>query len=85
MSGNRLDGDEEYLNKILNIRNGIPIIFIYTKAYSNKEEEIESMKERLKEFDYFQKNPKEFHFFGVICRDYITKIGEIKERIKGLK
>ena len=85
INGNRLDGDEDYLNGILKIKKNIPIIFIYTKAYSNKEEDIESMHEGLKEFDYFKKNPNEFHFFEVISKDLISKIGEIKERSKGLK
>ena len=51
VNGNRLDGDEDYINKILNLyKEKIPIIFIYTKAYSYEEEEIEQMEEGLKEY-----------------------------------
>ena len=45
VNGNRLDGDEDYINKILNLyKEKIPIIFIYTKAYSYEEEEIVILK-----------------------------------------
>ena len=86
VNGNRLDGEEEYIDKTLSLNElKIPIIFIYTKAYSNKEEEIDTIKEGLKELDYFKKNEDKFHFIEVISRDYINKKGETKEKSKGLK
>ena len=89
VSGNRLDGDEEYINKVINLYKNchkiIPIIFIYTKAYSNKEEEIENIEEGLKDFEIFKKNQNEFHFIEIISKDYKNKKGEVKEKKKGLK
>ena len=86
VNGNRLDGDEDYINKILNLyKEKIPIIFIYTKAYSYEEEEIEQMEEGLKEFNYFKNFPGEFHFLKVISRDKCNKKGIILEKSDGLK
>ena len=86
INGNRLDGDEDYIKKILNLyQEKIPIIFIYTKSYSIQEEDIEEMEEGLKGFDYFTKNPKQFHFVEVISRDKLNKKGNIIEGNKGLK
>ena len=86
VNDNRLDGDEEYINKILSLNEmKIPIIFIYTKAYSNKEEDIETIEEGLKQFEYFKGNKDKFHFVEVISRDYVDRKGETKEKNKGLK
>ena len=88
ISGNRLDGDEEYINNLLNLYSfylKIPIIFIYTKAYSTKEEEIEEIEKGLKDFEYFKANKNDFHFIEIISKDYKNKKGEIKEKKKGLK
>ena len=87
ISGNRLDGDEEYINKILDMYKTqfkIPILFIYTKAYSTKEEEIESIKKGLQNIKYFKENPDNFHFIEIIAKNYVNKRGEIKEKKKGL-
>ena len=88
ISSNRLDGDEDYIKNLLDLYKSIikiPIIFIYTKAYSNKEDDIESMQEGLKDIEYYKNNSKEFHFKEVISKDYANKKGIVKEKSKGLE
>ena len=85
VTGNRLDGDEDYIEKLLKLYSfKIPIIFLYTKANSIKEEEIESIKEGLSQFSFLKENPNNFHFLEIISRDFTNKKGEIKEKAKGL-
>lgn len=87
INSNRLDGDEEYIKKILDLFSGlkIPIIFIFTKAYQSAEDDIYMIKEGLEKFEFFQKNPNEFHFVEVITKDLISKkTGQVKEKKKGL-
>ena len=61
-----------------------PIIFLYTKANSIKEEEIKPIKEGLAQFSFLKQNPNNFHFLEIISRDFTNKKGEIKEKDKGL-
>lgn len=87
INNNRLDGDEEYIKKILELFSGlkIPIIFIFTKAYQSREDDIYMIKEGLQKFEFFQKNPHEFHFIEVITKDLISKKnGKVIEEKKGL-
>lgn len=88
ISGNKLDGDEAYINSILNLYQSkikIPIIFVYTKAYSSKEDEIEIIREGLQNFKYFKENPEEFNFVEVIARDVISKkSNKVIEEKRGL-
>ena len=87
INSNRLDGDEEYINKIFDLFSSIkiPIIFIFTKAYSSREEDIYMIEEGLKKFKHFQEHPEEFHFIEVIAKDYISKkTGKVTETKKGL-
>ena len=87
INNNRLDGDEEYITKILELFSGmkIPIIFIFTKAFQSREDDIYMIKEGLQKFEYFQKNPHEFHFVEVIAKDLISKkSGKVTEKQKGL-
>ena len=87
INNNRLDGDEEYINEIFKLFSGlkIPIIFIFTKAYETFCDEIEMIKEGLKNFEYFRKNPDDFHFIEVIAKDKISsKSGKVIESKKGL-
>ena len=89
ISGNKLDGDEKYINKILNMYNSkvkIPIIFVYTKAYASKEDEIDAIHNGLKEFQYFKNNEDELNFIEVIAKDMVSKkSGKVIEEKKGLK
>ena len=87
INNNRLDGDEEYIKKIPEIFTGlkIPIIFIFTKAYESAEDDIDMINKGLEKFEYFQKNPNEFHFVEVIAKDRISKkTGQVTEKKKGL-
>ena len=64
----------------------IPIIFVYTKAYTGKEDDIDVIYSGLKEFKYFQENEKEFHFVDVIAKDkYNNRLKKITDKEKGLK
>ena len=45
---------------------GLPIIFLYTKAHSLNEEDIESIKEGLAQFSFLKENPNNFHFLEII-------------------
>ena len=63
----------------------IPIIFIFTKAYRSREEDIEMIREGLSKFEHFKENPNEFHFIEVITKDLVSKkTGKIIEEKKGL-
>ena len=75
INSNKLDGDEYYINKILDLfsERKIPIIFIFTKATQSREDDIEIVEKGLKNFDYFKKNPDKFYFIPVIAKDYISK------------
>ena len=88
ISGNKLDGDEDYINSILNLYTSkikIPIIFVYTKAYASKENEIECIKEGLENFEYFKNKENELNFIEVIARDNISKkTQKILDEKKGL-
>ena len=84
---NRLDGDEEYIKQIFNLFSGlkIPIIFIFTKAFNSREEDIYMIKEGLSKFEYFKDHPNDFHFIEVITKDLISrKTGKVLEEKKGL-
>ena len=66
VTGNRLDGDEEYIEKLLKMYSfKKPIIFLYTKANSIKEEEIKPIKEGLAQFSFLKENPNNFHFLEI--------------------
>ena len=87
INNNRLDGDEQYIQEIFKLFSGlkIPIIFIFTKAYSSREEDIEMIREGLSKFEYFKEHPNEFHFTEVITKDLVSKkTGKIIEEKKGL-
>lgn len=63
----------------------IPIIFIFTKAYRSREEDIEMIREGLSKFEHFKEHPNEFHFIEVITKDLVSKkTGKIIEEKKGL-
>ena len=86
INSNRLDGDENYINKILQlfVESKIPIIFIFTKAYESREDDIEVIYNGLKNFDYFKKNPNELKFVEIIAKDRYNKKGVLVEKKKGL-
>lgn len=87
INNNRLDGDEEYIQEIFKLFTGlkIPIIFIFTKAYKSMEDEIYMIKEGLEKFDYFKKNPNEFHFIEVVTKEKVSrKTGKVIEEKRGL-
>ena len=86
INSNRLDGDENYINKILElfVESKIPIIFIFTKAYESREDDIEVIYNGLKNFDYFKKNPNELKFVEIIAKDRYNKKGVLVEKKKGL-
>ena len=64
----------------------IPIIFVYTKAYASKEDEIDAIHNGLKEFQYFKNNEDELNFIEVIAKDMVSKkSGKVIEEKKGLK
>ena len=87
INNNRLDGDEEYIKKIFNLFSGlkIPIIFIFTKAFSSREDDIYMIKEGLSKFEYFKEHPNDFHFIEVITKDLVSrKTGKVIEKKKGL-
>ena len=63
----------------------IPIIFIFTKAFSSREDDIEMIREGLQKFQYFKEHPEEFHFIEVITKDLVSKkTGKVIEEKKGL-
>lgn len=87
INNNRLDGDEEYIKEIFKLFSGlkIPIIFIFTKAFSSREDDIDMIREGLAKFEYFKENPKDFHFIEVITKDNISKrTGKLLDEKKGL-
>jgi predicted GTPase len=86
INSNRLDGDENYINKILElfVESKIPIIFIFTKAYQSRDDDIEVIYEGLKNFYYFKKNPNELKFVEIIAKDKYNRKGELVEKKKGL-
>ena len=86
INSNRLDGDENYINKILElfVESKIPIIFIFTKAFESREEDIEVIYEGLKNFNYFKKNPNELKFVEIIAKDRYNRKGVLVEKKKGL-
>ena len=87
INSNRLDGDQEYINKILSLFTGlkIPIIFIFTKAYESRLEDIKRIEEGLKKFEYFKENPSNLNFVEVIAKELISqRTGKIMENKYGL-
>ena len=86
INSNRLDGDENYINKILElfVESKIPIIFIFTKAFESREEDIKVIYEGLKNFKYFKKNPNELKFVEIIAKDRYNIKGVLVEKKKGL-
>jgi hypothetical protein len=86
INSNRLDGEENYINKILElfVESKIPIIFIFTKAFESREEDIEVIYEGLKNFNYFKKNPNELKFVEIIAKDRYNRKGVLVEKKKGL-
>ena len=87
INNNRLDGDEEYIKQIFEKFSAlkIPIIFIFTKAYSSREDDIYMIKEGLQNFEYFKVHPDEFHFVEVITKDLVSKkTGKVIEQKKDL-
>ena len=87
INNNRLDGDEEYINKIFELFSGlkIPIIFIFTQAYKSEFKKIKMIKSGLEKFKHFKDNPNDLHFIKVISKDLIDEdTGEILEAKKGL-
>ena len=87
INSNRLDHDEEYIQKILDMFSNlkIPIIFIFTKAFANRELDIEMIYNGLQNFKYYKENPDELHFIEIIAKDVVSKrTGKILESKKGL-
>jgi len=87
INSNRLDGDEEYINSILELFTNlkIPMVFIFTKAYESRLKDIEVVKNGLKNFKYFKENPDELHFIEVIAKDlYSERSGKLLEGKLGL-
>ena len=87
INNNRLDGDEEYIQKIFELFSGlkIPIIFIFTQAYKSEFQKIKMIKNGLEKFKHFKDNPNDLHFIKVISKDLIDEdTGEIIEAKKGL-
>ena len=87
INSNRLDHDEEYIQKIFDMFSNlkIPIIFIFTKAFANRELDIEMIYNGLQNFKYYKENPNELHFIEIIAKDVVSKrTGKILESKKGL-
>ena len=84
INSNRLDHDEEYIQKILDMFSNlkIPIIFIFTKAFANRELDIEMIYNGLQNFKYYKENPNELHFIEIIAKDVENEIEELKKKIK---
>ena len=82
-----VDHDEEYIQKIFDMFSNlkIPIIFIFTKAFANRELDIEMIYNGLQNFKYYKENPNELHFIEIIAKDVVSKrTGKILESKKGL-
>ena len=64
----------------------IPIIFIFTKAFANRELDIEMIYNGLQNFKYYKENPNELHFIEIIAKDVVSKrTGKILESKKRLR
>ena len=86
INNNRLDGDEEYIKEIFDKFSDlkIPIIFVFTKAYSSREDDIYMINKGLQKFEYFKDHPEEYHFVEVIAKDLVSKkTGKVIEAKKG--
>ena len=87
INSNRLDGDEEYIDTILDLFTNmkIPIVFIFTKAFESRLNDIEVIKAGLKKFKYFKQHPDRLHFIEVIAKDYYSpRTGKLMESKLGL-
>ena len=87
INSNRLDGDQEYIDTILNLFEElkIPIIFIFTKAFEIRLNDIASVHEGLKNFVYFKEHPDQLHFQEVIAKEMISqRTGKVMESKFGL-
>ena len=61
----------KYIEKLLDVYNEkfkIPIIFIYTQSYEIEYNNVEALKKKLENMEFYKNNKNQFHFIDIIAK-----------------